>query len=214
MAGAMYGALGSVRVAQTAMNTVWDIPRKRWPNFVFSVGRSLLMLGVFAVLIAASALASGLIAGASAPARMAAVPLGLAVNLLLFTAAFRILTARRLRWREMWVGAVLAAVMWTILQSIGGLYVGHTLRNSTELYGFFGVVIALLVWIYLGCEILLYAAEINVVRAKRLWPRRIVQPPLNEGDERAMLGYAAREERRPEEHIDVRFDPDAKGDGQ
>jgi YihY family inner membrane protein len=214
MAGALYGALGSVRVAQTAMNTVWDIPRKRWPNFVFSIGRSLLMLVAFAVLIASSTLVSGLIAGASALTRIFVVPLGLAVNLLLFTAAFQILTARRLRWREMWVGALLAAVVWTILQSFGGLYVAHTLRNSTELYGFFGVVIALLIWIYLGCEILLYAAEINVVRAKRLWPRRIVQPPINEGDERAMRGYAGREERRPEEHIEVRFDPEAKGDGR
>src|SRR5690242_4174683 len=59
MVGALYGALGSVRVAQTAMNTVWDIPRKRWPNFVLSIGRSLLMLVAFAVLIAASALTSG-----------------------------------------------------------------------------------------------------------------------------------------------------------
>jgi uncharacterized BrkB/YihY/UPF0761 family membrane protein len=114
-----------------------------------------------------------------------------------------------MKWSDLWVGVLIAASAWTALQSVGGLYVTHTLRNSTELYGFFGIVIALLVWIYLGAEITLYAAEINAVRSKRLWPRRIVQPPLSAADERAMRGYAGREERRPEEHVEVRFDREA-----
>jgi YihY family inner membrane protein len=208
MVGALYGAIGSVRVAQTAMNTIWDVPRKRWPNFVFSIGRSILMLLLFGLLLGASALASALIAasGTSLVLWMGSVLLACLVNLAMFSLAFLVLTARHLRWRDVWVGAMFGAVVWTVLQSVGGVYVSHTLRNSTELYGFFGIVIALMVWIYLGCQVLMYASEINVVRAKHLWPRRIVQPPLNRGDERAMRDYAKREERRPEEHVDVRFE--------
>ena len=51
---------------------------------------------------------------------------------------------------------------------------------------------------------MLYAAEVNVVRAQKLWPRSIAPPPLTEGDKRAYVAYAETEERRPE--VDVRVD--------
>jgi hypothetical protein len=49
----------------------------------------------------------------------------------------------------------------------------------------------------------LFAAEINVVRRRHLWPRAILQPPLTEADRRALVDYAKQEERRPEERITV-----------
>jgi hypothetical protein len=55
----------------------------------------------------------------------------------------------------------------------------------------------------------LIAAEVNVVRKRRLWPRAIVQPPLTGGDEGGLQGYAEREERRPEEDVDVRIEDTA-----
>jgi hypothetical protein len=55
----------------------------------------------------------------------------------------------------------------------------------------------------------LFAAELNVVRKRRLWPRAIVQPPLTGADERALKSYAAQEERRPEEDIIVRIEEPA-----
>jgi uncharacterized BrkB/YihY/UPF0761 family membrane protein len=168
------------------------------------------MLVAAGALTVVASIASGFAVGGhlSPGARVLGIAISFALNFGLFYAAFGVLTRRRLTWSDLWIGVLIAASAWTILQSAGGFYVSHTLRNSTELYGFFGIVIALLVWIYLGAEIALYAAEINAVRAKRLWPRRIVQPPLSAADERAMRGYAGREERRPEEHVEVRFDPE------
>jgi hypothetical protein len=52
----------------------------------------------------------------------------------------------------------------------------------------------------------LFAAEVNVVRKRRLWPRAIVQPPLTDADERAPQSYAEQEERRPEEDVVVKID--------
>ena len=52
----------------------------------------------------------------------------------------------------------------------------------------------------------LFAAEVNVVKKRRLWPRAIVQPPLTEADEQALRSYAKQEERRPGEDINVRID--------
>jgi inner membrane protein YhjD len=210
LAGAIYGSLGAIRVAETAMNIIWDVPRKRWPNMVVSLARALMMLivvGAFTVAAAAALMVAGR-ARTELLVRIVGLVVSFVLNFLLYYIAFRVLTRNRLSWHELWVGTLMAAVAWTALQSFGGLYVSHTLRNSTEVYGFFGIVIALLLWIYVSSQVTLYAAELNVVRAKHLWPRRIVQPPLSGADERALSGYAAREERRPEEHVDVTFDRD------
>jgi hypothetical protein len=64
----------------------------------------------------------------------------------------------------------------------------------------FAVVIVLLSWLYLSVRLLLYATEINVVLAKRLWPRRLLQPPLTDPDRRVLAALAETEQRRPEDH--------------
>jgi hypothetical protein len=57
--------------------------------------------------------------------------------------------------------------------------------------------------------VLLYAAEINVVLARRLWPRTLLQPPLTEPDRRVLADLAMNEKRRPEETVEVHFSPEA-----
>jgi uncharacterized BrkB/YihY/UPF0761 family membrane protein len=73
-------------------------------------------------------------------------------------------------------------------------------------------VIVLLSWLYLSAQLLLYAAEVNVVLARRLWPRSLLQPPLTEPDRRVLTALAETEERRPEQTIEVRFSPEVNGD--
>jgi hypothetical protein len=63
----------------------------------------------------------------------------------------------------------------------------------------------LIFWLYLGAQLSLYAAELNVVLARRLYPRSIVQPPLTEPDREALRELAQKEERRPEERVRVDF---------
>jgi uncharacterized BrkB/YihY/UPF0761 family membrane protein len=72
-------------------------------------------------------------------------------------------------------------------------------------------VIVLLSWLYLSAQLLLYAAEINVVLARRLWPRSLLQPPLTEPDRRVLIALAETEERRPEQTIEVSFAPEPDG---
>ena len=70
----------------------------------------------------------------------------------------------------------------------------------------FATVLGLIAWIYLAAEVTVYCAEINVVLARRLWPRAIVQPPLTEADRASMALQALQNQRRPEQHIEVTFD--------
>src|SRR6202035_3470768 len=68
------------------------------------------------------------------------------------------------------VGAVIAAVIWQVLQVAGGYVVSHQLHRANELYGTFGVVLGLVAWLFVQAEATLWAAEVDVVLARRLWP--------------------------------------------
>src|SRR2546422_534781 len=209
--GTLWGGLGVTQAAQNAMNTIWDVPRKDRPNFVWSRLRGLMLLAVLGTMVVGSTFAGGF--GASSGAnnaidvllRVAGIVVSLLLNVALFAISYRVLTAVDLRWRDVMPGSVVAAVLWTLLQVFGGYYVTHQIKGATNVYGTFAIVIGLLVWIYLGAQITLLCAEINVVKVRRLWPRSLVQPPLIEGDPTLMRAAAQVEQRRPEEAIEVAF---------
>ena len=78
--------------------------------------------------------------------------------------AFKLLTAEDCRWRELLPGVIAASVFWQLLQHLGGYYVDHELKRLSPLYGVFALVLGLLAWLYLGAQLTIFAAEINVVR--------------------------------------------------
>jgi YihY family inner membrane protein len=202
---AVWAGIGVLRAMQTGMNAIWNVPYHRRPGIVPSVVRALIMLVVLGLILVASATAG--IAGAGSHTWWG-VLFGIAASLVLyfvlFGLAFTILTTEDLSWRDVWPGAAVAAVAWTVLQAIGGYIVSHQLRGASQTYGTFATVIGLMAWLYLAAQMTFYAAEINVVRRRRLWPRSVVQRPLTDADRRALTYYAKQEERRPDEEVDVR----------
>lgn len=204
---ALWAGIGVLRVMQTAMNTVWNVPFRHRPNFVKTLLRAAIMLVVLGlVTIAASAAGSVGSGNDNALLSLLWVAISLLLNFLLFVLAFRILTSEDLSWGDVWLGAAIAAIAWTALQALGGYIVRHQLEGATQTYGTFATVIGLLAWIYIGAQVTLLAAEVNVVKKRRLWPRAIVQPPLTNADARALASYVRQEERRPEQHVHVRID--------
>jgi len=187
--GAVWAGLGVAQAAQYAMNEIWDVPKRDRPNFLASRGRGLAMLAILGVILILSTFLTGLgTAHGTDPFIRILVLIGsLCVNLVLFLLLFRVLTSRRLTWSDVLPGAITGAVAWTILQGVGNYYVSHTVARARATYGAFAFVIGLLVWIYLGARVTLYAAEINVVRKDRLWPRSLVQPPATPSDEGSPL---------------------------
>ena len=131
--------------------------------------------------------------------------LAVAFNTGMYIGAFRALTPKGVPTRELIPGAITGGICWTVLQVLGTWLVHHFL-HSDSLYGMFGTVLGLLAWIYLAVQVTVYSAEINVVLARRLWPRSIVQPPLTEADRASMALQALQNQRRPEQHVEVTFD--------
>jgi membrane protein len=78
------------------------------------------------------------------------------------------------------------------------------------LYGTFALVLGLLAWLYLGSQLVIFAAEINVVRMRRLWPRSFFSAPLLDADMRALTSSAEVEERVEQENVEVDFDGPGK----
>ncbi len=171
--GLLLGGLGIVGATQNAFHQVWQIPRKHRPNFLVWRLRGLGLLAILGVLLIVSTLAAGYVTAqtAGAIAVLGGILLALVSNLLLFFAAFRFLTAEEVPTRDLIPGVIIAAVLWQLLQHIGSYYVAHVIRHAQETSGLFAFVLGLLAWLYLGGQVTLIAAEINVVRARRLWPR-------------------------------------------
>ena len=208
IAGALWAGLAGIKAAQNAMDHVWDVPMKRQPSFPIALLRAVLMLLTLGVFVLLASFLGGVAAGtedASIAVRLGGIAGTLVLNFLIFLAAYRVLTVEDVSWRDVFVGAVFAGIVWTVLQALGGYVIGHKLESAKETYGFFAVVIGLLTWIYLGAQVTLLGAEMNVVRARRLWPRALDPDRLMEADERALRDHARVEERREEETVAVQF---------
>ena len=205
----LFGARGVAIAAQNALNSVWEIPIARRPRFPWSWVRSfglilipgLGLLGTTTLSIIASG-AGRVLTGFGVHA--AAFAGSLVLNIGVFWLAFRLATASEISWRQLRLGAVIGAVIWQVLQAIGGYLVAHQLAHASPEYGTFAIVLGLIFWLYLEAELTLYAVEANVVRAYRLWPRSIAPPPYTQQDLRAYQLYAQVEQRREDIEITVR----------
>ena len=200
---------GVTRLAQAGLFTmeqVWNLPGPARPGYVPRLIRSVIFLAVLAVGLIVSTGLGGLVTYGKHSLVIAAAAQVLAVlaNVALYLASFRVLTPSGVSNRQLLPGAVAGGLSWTLIQALGAYLVHHFLR-SDSVYGVFATVLGLLAWIYFGVQAFVYAAEVNVVITRRLWPRAIVQPPLTEADRTSMALQALQNQRRPEQIVEVRF---------
>jgi membrane protein len=206
--GSLLAGMGITGATQNAFNRIWHVPFKHRPNWLHARLRGLGMLAMLGTLSIVSTTAAGYVGSAShaAAAVVAGVLVAFALNLALFMTAFKLLTAVDVSWRDLLPGVIVAAVFWQLLQHLGGFYVEHELKRTGPLYGVFALVLGLLAWLYLGAQLTILAAEVNVVRHRRLWPRSFFSDPLLDADRRALTSSAEVEERVHEENVEVSFD--------
>ena len=205
LVASLWAGLGVVITVQGALNDVWDVPRRARPNFLWSRLRALLAL----MALGLAALAASVLAGIGTTSggvglRALAFAGTFLLNVCVFAAAFRYLTVARVRWRQILPGALVAAAAWMALLVLGSWLVDRQLRQAEQLYGFFAFVLGLLSWIYLGAQVMLLSAEMNVVLARRLWPRGL-RPPLTEVDRLVLSAQAEEAVARADQDVHVHF---------
>jgi len=212
--GLIWGASGLAQAGLFTMEQVWNLPGPARPGFVQRLGRA----GLFLCLLGGGVIVTTGLASLTTywhnglafklPIELATA----AFNAGMYVGAFRALTPKGVPTRKLLPGAITGGICWTVLQVLG-TYLVHHFLHSDSVYGVFGTVLGLLAWITLAVQVTVYAAEINVVLARRLWPRSIVQPALTEADRASMALQALQNQRRPEQHVEVTFDdrkPDAE----
>lgn len=205
LAGSIWAGFGVVLAAARALDRVWAVPHHDRPDFLASRLRALFLLVVLGALALTSTAVSGLVGGGAAMlGPLAGVAVSLALNLLVFGSVFSVLGSRRARLKTLLPGVALAAAGWSALQLVGGYFVAHEVRNAAPAYGTFALVLGLLVWLNLGASLLVLSAELNVVWARRLWPRSLLGFDRPE-DERVLAGLAEAEARDEHEQIEIRF---------
>jgi len=222
----LYGGLGIAQALQHAMNVAWGVPRNERPNPLRVRLRSLRLLGLGGLSIVATTVLSAL--GSNAQAFGADVTQGVAVALTaasvlingaLFVLLFIFGTARRLRVRDVAIGALLAAVTWQALQFFGTVFLGTTFKHASATNSVFGLVLGVIASIHLESIAVVFCVELNAVRVRRLYPRALLTPftdsvSLTKADEQAYASYAQAQRHKGFQKIDVEFDqprPDGPG---
>jgi uncharacterized BrkB/YihY/UPF0761 family membrane protein len=122
----------------------------------------------------------------------------------------RLATAQRERFREVIPGGLVIAVLWQLLQWVGGAYVSRVVARANDLNAVFALVLGLVALIYVAAVMAVIGLEINVVLARRLWPRALMAPftddvDLTDADRRAYADYAKAQRHKGFQRVRVSF---------
>ena len=217
----LVSGLGVTGAAQNALDAVWAVPKKDRPNFIQGKARGLGLLFSLGGLFILATLLSGIVTGGFGGVftKILGIVLSYLANCALFYVAFRFMTAKTVGTRDLRDGILLAALFWTVLQALGGIYVKHVLGGLSTSYGSVATVLGLLVFLHLGAQLTLYAAELNTVLRRHLYPRNLLGPPEEPADQATYAALAKVEERNPIQHVNVTFgepepEPEAAPDPQ
>ncbi|MDL9946980.1 YihY/virulence factor BrkB family protein [Gordonia sp. ABSL11-1] len=218
--GSLYGGLGVAVAAQNAMNTVWAVPRNERPDPIRARLRGLVLLSTVGTAVIGLTVINGVSAAfeLGTVGRAFAIIGSVVLNTGVFTAAFRIGTARDVSVRQVLPGAFAAAVGWQVLQSFGSVYVQHVIGNASATNGVFAVVLGLLAFLYIAALLMVMCLEFNTVRVDKLFPRSLLTPftdnvQLTAGDEAAYAAQAQAQRSKGFQDIAVTFDNPAAGHG-
>jgi len=204
LATLLFGATGVFYQLQQILNKMWEVKPKPKPvilklirDRVFSFG---LILVMGFLLLVSLVLSAGLSAFSDWVAlylseslnlvfRLADLLVSLSIITVLFAAIYKFLPDAQVRWKDVWPGAILTAILFTFAKFALGLYFGKSDPGST--YGAAGSIILIMLWISYAGLILLFGAEFTQVYAKRygreIKPTEVAVSTAGEDDNGAIV---------------------------
>jgi membrane protein len=182
--GAMIlGATGFFGELKGSLNTIWEVEPKpgggvwamikdRFLSFTMVLGIGFLLLTSLVLSAALSGLSGffeAAMPGSSLLAQAVNFVVSFGVITLLFAMIYKILPDVIIAWRDVWLGAAITALLFTIGKWAIGIYLGHASLGST--YGAAGSLLVVLAWVYYSAQILFFGAEFTQVYANKYGSR-------------------------------------------
>ncbi len=191
----LLGAAGLFGQLQSSLNVVWGVrgrstgirnmAKQRALTFLMVLGMGVLLLLLLAMGTALAAIAAFF--GSMLPAGLGGfLPqtvdflVSFAVITVLFAAIFRFLPDTTVAWRDVWLGALFTALLFTLGKLGLSFYLGRASIGSA--FGAAGSLVVLLVWIYYSAQIFLFGAEFTQVYANKYGPRAVPRENLAKGN--------------------------------
>jgi membrane protein len=178
------GACGAFNELQDALDLIWKVDNKTKSFWTEMIKQRLLSFGL--VLASGFLLLSSLVVTASLSAAEKYISNSLprslvlleSMNLvfsfctitLLFALIFKFIPDTTVPWRDVWMGAAVTSILFTVGKVIIGFYLGHSALTSA--YGAAASLVIFLIWIYYSAQILLFGAELTHVYAVKYGSRR------------------------------------------
>ena len=174
------GASGVFGELQTALNSIWDVkpkPDRGWQGFVrdrflsFTMVLGVAFMLLVSLFVSAALSSVGRVLSDSLPGgagvwQVLNFALSLGIIAVLFTLIFKVVPDVRVRWRDVFVGGLVTALLFSIGKLLLGLYLGRS--SVASAYGAAGSVVAFVVWVYYASQILFLGAEFTQVYARTL----------------------------------------------
>ncbi len=174
-----FGASGVFAELQDALNTVWEVQakperglinviRSRFLSFTMVLGVGFLLIVSLVASAALTALINffgHLLPGFDSVWHLANFILSFAITTLVFGLIYKVLPDVKIAWSDVWIGAVITSVLFSIGRFLLGLYLGNGSFGST--YGAAGSLVVVLAWVYYAAQILFFGAEFTQVYARR-----------------------------------------------
>jgi membrane protein len=174
----LFGASGVFGELQSALNTIWDVKPKpglgikgflRARLFSFTMVLSVAFLLLVSLVLSAGLSAVGAffehkLPGGEVLWSALNFVISLGVITCLFAMIFKTVPDVQIGWRDVWIGAALTALLFTIGKFLLGLYLGRASVASP--YGAAGSIIVLVIWVYYATQILFMGAEFTQVYAR------------------------------------------------
>jgi membrane protein len=171
---------------------LWSMVRARFLSFGMVAAIGFLLLVSLVVSAALSYLGELMGGGGQATMQALELAVSVAVTTGLFAVTFKVLPTARIAWKDVWLGSLVTAVLFSIGKSLIGLYLGKSAVASS--YGAAGTLVVVIVWVYYSAQIFFYGAEFTREFARRSGSHRTPQAANSEfaREDEAMVARARR----------------------
>jgi membrane protein len=187
----LFGALGVFNELHNSLNIIWNVRVEKPRGFLQSLKNVVLdrllsftmILGIGFLLLVSLVVTAGLSAAQKTLGEAFPIPefllqimnlvISVGVITVLFALIFKFLPDVRLAWRDVWMGAFVTSLLFSLGKTLIGLYLGNSAVGST--FGAAGSLVLLLLWIYYSAQILFFGAEFTQVYANQYGSKMLLE---------------------------------------